>query len=115
MLYAAAGAISDEELLTLRRFGSRLEGHPSPTLPWVDIATGSLGFGLPVGAGIALAAKTVDPRPYRVWVLVGDSEMAEGSVWEAFEHASYWQLDNLTVILASTGSGRAARRCTVGI
>jgi transketolase len=98
-LYTAAGAISDEELLTLRRFGSRLEGHPSPALPWVDVATGSLGFGLPVGAGIALAAKTVDPRPYRVWVLVGDSEMAEGSVWEAFEHASYWRLDNLTVVL----------------
>jgi transketolase len=98
-LYAAAGAISDDELLTLRRFGSRLEGHPSPALPWVDIATGSLGFGLPVGVGIALSAKTVDPRPYRVWVLVGDSEMAEGSVWEAFEHAAYWQLDNLTVVL----------------
>jgi transketolase len=98
-LYAAAGAIDDDELLTLRRFGSRLEGHPSPALPWVDIATGSLGFGLPVGVGIALAAKTVDPRPYRVWVLVGDSEMAEGSVWEAFEHASYWRLDNLTVVL----------------
>jgi transketolase len=98
-LYAAAGAISDEELLTLRRFGSRLEGHPSPALPWVDVATGSLGFGLPVGVGVALAAKTVDPRPYRVWVLVGDSEMAEGSVWEAFEHASYWHLDNLTVVL----------------
>jgi transketolase len=98
-LYAAAGAISDEELLTLRRFGSRLEGHPSPALPWVDVATGSLGFGLPVGVGVALPAKTVDPRPYRVWVLVGDSEMAEGSVWEAFEHASYWQLDNLTVVL----------------
>jgi transketolase len=98
-LYAAGGAISDEELLTLRRFGSRLEGHPSPALPWVDVATGSLGFGLPVGVGVALAAKSVDPRPYRVWVLVGDSEMAEGSVWEAFEHASYWRLDNLTVIL----------------
>ena len=98
-LYVAAGAISDEELLTLRRFGSRLEGHPSPALPWVDVATGSLGFGLPVGVGVALAAKTIDPRPYRVWVLVGDSEMAEGSVWEAFEHASYWRLDNLTVIL----------------
>ncbi len=62
-LYAAAGAISDEELLTLRRLGSRLEGHPSPGLPWVDVATGSLGFGFPVGVGIALAAKTVDPRP----------------------------------------------------
>jgi transketolase len=98
-LYVAAGAISDDELLSVRRFGSRLEGHPSPALPWVDIATGSLGFGLPVGVGIAHAAKTVDPRPYRVWVLVGDSEMAEGSVWEAFEHASYWRLDNLTVVL----------------
>jgi transketolase len=98
-LYAAGGAIGDEELLTLRRFGSRLEGHPSPALPWVDVATGSLGFGLPVGVGVALAAKTVDPRPYRVWVLVGDSEMAEGSVWEAFEHASYWRLDNLTAIV----------------
>jgi len=98
-LYAAGGAISEEELLSLRRFGSRLEGHPSPALPWVDVATGSLGFGLPVGVGVALAAKTVDPRPYRVWVLLGDSEMAEGSVWEAFEHASHWQLDNLTVVL----------------
>jgi len=98
-LYSAAGAISDEELLTMRRFGSPLEGHPSAALPWVDVATGSLGFGLPVGVGVALAAKTIDPRPYRVWVLVGDSEMAEGSVWEAFEHASYWRLDNLTVIL----------------
>jgi transketolase len=98
-LYVAAGAISDEELLALRRLGSRLEGHPSPALPWVDVATGSLGFGLPVGVGIALAAKTVDPRSYRVWVLVGDSEMAEGSVWEAFEHAAHWQLDNLTVVL----------------
>jgi transketolase len=98
-LYKAAGAISDEELLTLRLFGSRLEGHPSPALPWVDVATGSLGFGLPVGAGIALAAKRLAPRPYRVWVLCGDSEMAEGSVWEALEHAAFWKLDNLTVIV----------------
>jgi transketolase len=58
-----------------------------------------LGFGLPVGVGIALAGKTGDPCPYRVWVLVGDSEMAEGSVWEAFEHAAHWRLDNLTVLL----------------
>ena len=106
-LYTAAGAISDDELLSLRQFGSRLEGHPSPALPWVDIATGSLGFGLPVGVGIALAAKTVDPRPYRVWVLVGDSEMAEGSVWEAFEHAAHWQLDNLTVVLEVNRLGQS--------
>jgi transketolase len=98
-LYKAVGAIDDDELLSLRRLGSRLEGHPSPVLPWVDIATGSLGFGLPVGVGIALAGKTVDPRPYRVWVLAGDSEMAEGSVWEAFEHAARWGLNNLTVIV----------------
>jgi transketolase len=98
-LYKAAGAIGDDELLSLRRVGSRLEGHPSPALPWVEIATGSLGFGLPVGVGIALAAKTIDPRRYRVWVLIGDSEMAEGSVWEAFEHAAHWGLDNLTAIV----------------
>src|SRR6266511_3422941 len=72
-LYKAVGAISDEELLTTRLLGSPLEGHPSPALPWVDVATGSLGFGLPVGVGIALAAKTLDARPYRVWVLAGDS------------------------------------------
>jgi transketolase len=98
-LYKTAGAITDEELLSLRRLGSPLEGHPNPALPWVDVATGSLGFGLPVGVGLALAAKTVDPRPYRVWVLCGDSELAEGSVWEALDHASHWQLDNLTVVL----------------
>jgi transketolase len=98
-LYKAVGAIDDDELLSLRRLGSRLEGHPSPVLPWVDIATGSLGFGFPVGVGIALAAKTIDPRRYRVWVLAGDSEMAEGSVWEAFEHAARWRLNNLTVIV----------------
>jgi transketolase len=108
-LYAAAGAIDDDELLSLRRLGSRLEGHPSPALPWVDIATGSLGFGLPVGVGIALAAKTVDARPHRVWVLAGDSEMAEGSVWEAFEHASYWRLDNLTVIVDVNRLGQSGQ------
>jgi transketolase len=98
-MYKAAGAISDEELLTFRQFGSRLEGHPTPAIPWVDVATGSLGQGLPYGVGIALAGKKLDRLPYRVWVLHGDSEMAEGSVWEAFEHASFYGLDNLTVIL----------------
>jgi transketolase len=95
----AAGAITDEELLTFRLFGSRLQGHPTPAVPWVDVATGSLGQGLPYGVGIALAGKKLDRLPYRVWVLHGDSEMAEGSVWEAFEHASFYGLDNLTVIL----------------
>ncbi len=98
-LYKAAGAITDEELLTLRKFGSRLEGHPTPVLPWVDVATGSLGQGLPIGGGVALAGKYLDKLPYHVWVLLGDSEMAEGSQWEAFDHASYYKLDNLVAIL----------------
>jgi transketolase len=98
-MYKAAGVVTDEELLTFRKFGSRLEGHPTPKIPWVDVATGSLGQGLPYGVGIALAGKKLDRLPYRVWVLHGDSEMAEGSVWEAFEHASFYSLDNLTVIL----------------
>src|SRR6266566_5146799 len=98
-LYKAAGAITDEELLTLRKFGSRLEGHPTPILPWVDVATGSLGQGLPIGVGVALAGKYLDKLPYHTWVLLGDSEMAEGSQWEAFDHASYYKLDNLVAIL----------------
>jgi transketolase len=102
LLYAvfkAIGAVSDEELLTFRTFGSRLEGHPTPVLPWVDVATGSLGQGVPVGVGVALAGKQLDRVPSHVWVLCGDSEAAEGSVWEAFETAGYRNLDNLTVLL----------------
>ena len=98
-LYRAAGAIDEEELLTFRTFGSRLQGHPTPAIPWVDVATGSLGQGLPYGVGIALAGKKLDRLPYRVWVLCGDSEIAEGSVWEAFEHAAFYGLDNLTAII----------------
>src|SRR5690242_9581162 len=98
-LFKAAGAITDEELLTFRKLGSRLEGHPTPVLPWVDVATGSLGQGLPIGVGVALAGKRLEHVPYRVWVLCGDSEMAEGSMWEAFEHAAHEQLDNLTAII----------------
>src|SRR5438552_3520728 len=98
-LYKAAGAITDEELMTYRQFGSRLEGHPTPVLPWVDVATGSLGQGLPIGVGMALAGKYLDRLPYRTWVLCGDSETAEGSIWEAFEHAAHYELDNLTAIL----------------
>jgi len=98
-LYKAAGAITDEELLTFRELGSRLEGHPTPVLPWVDVATGSLGQGLPISVGVALAGKKLDRLPYRVWCLCGDSEMAEGSMWEAFEHAAFMSLDNLTAII----------------
>jgi transketolase len=97
--FKAAGAIGDDELLSFRKLGSRLEGHPTPALPWVDVATGSLGQGLPVAAGLALTARRLDRMPTRIWVLCGDSEMAEGSMWEAFEHAAYWQLDNLVAIV----------------
>ncbi|MGW2381119.1 transketolase [Streptomyces sp. NPDC001658] len=98
--YKAAGAIDDEELLTFRKQGSRLEGHPTPRrLDWVETATGSLGQGLPVGVGIALAGKRLERTGYRVWVLCGDSEMAEGSIWEAAEHAGHEHLDNLTAIV----------------
>lgn len=98
-LYKAAGAISDEELLTYRERKSRLEGHPTPRLPWVDVATGSLGQGLPFGVGLALTGKHLDRLPYRVWVLCGDSELAEGSMWESFELAGYEGLDNLVAIV----------------
>jgi transketolase len=98
-MFRAAGAISDEEMLTYRQFGSMLEGHPTPIIPWVDVATGSLGQGLPIGVGMAIAGKRLDRLPYRVWVLCGDSETAEGSIWEAFEHAWHYELDNLTAIL----------------
>ncbi len=98
-MYKAAGAVTDEELLTLRKFGSRLEGHPTPAIPWVDVATGSLGQGLPIGVGIGLCGKYLDKLPYHIWVLCGDSEMAEGSIWEAFDHASHYQLNNLIAII----------------
>ncbi len=98
-VFKAAGAITDEELLTFRKFGSRLEGHPTPKVPWVDVATGSLGQGLPIAVGVALAGKKLDRLPYHVWCVCGDSEIAEGSMWEAFEHAAFYGLDNLIAIL----------------
>ena len=98
-VFKAVGVVSDEELMTgYRRFGQRLEGHPTPILPWVDVATGSLGQGLPDGVGVALAGRYLDRLPYRVWVLCGDSELAEGSIWEAFDKASYYKLSNLIAI-----------------
>jgi transketolase len=98
-MFKAAGAISDEELMSLRQFGSRLEGHPVPVVPWVEVATGSLGQGLAIGVGLALAGKYLDKLPYHIWVLLGDSETAEGAVWEAFDHAAYYSLDNLIAII----------------
>jgi transketolase len=102
LLYAAlraAGAIDDAELLTFRKLGSRLEGHPAPVLPWVDVATGSLGQGLPIGVGMALAGRRLLRAPFQVWCLLGDSETAEGSIWEAFALAGHERLGNLTALL----------------
>jgi transketolase len=96
----AVGAIDDEQLLSFRRFGSPLQGHPVPLeeMPWIDVATGSLGQGLPIGLGMALAMK-MDAIPARVWVLMGDSESVEGSVWEAMANASFHAADNLIAIV----------------
>jgi transketolase len=101
LLYAmlkAAGAISDAELLSLRKFGSRLEGHPTPRAPFVEVATGSLGQGLSAAVGIALGARLLG-RALRCWVLLGDSEMAEGSVYEALELGGHYGLQQVVAIV----------------
>jgi transketolase len=98
-MYTACGMITPEELETYRQAGSRLEGHPTPALPWVDVATGSLGQGLPIGAGLALAARRFEELDSRVWVLCGDSELSEGSMWEALEFAAAEGLANLTAVV----------------
>jgi transketolase len=110
-IYKAVGAVTEDEMKTYRHIGSRLEGHPTPRLPWVDVATGSLGQGLPIAVGVALAAKKLDQLDYRTWVLCGDSEMAEGSMWEAAAAASYEELDNITAIvdINRLGQSRATR------
>jgi transketolase len=97
-LYKAAGAITDEELMTYRTHASRLQGHPTPIIPWVDVATGSLGQGIAIAVGVALAGKYLDELPFHVWVLCGDSELAEGSVWEALDKAGHYGLSNFTAI-----------------
>jgi transketolase len=105
----AAGAITDEEMMTLRKFGSRIEGHPVPEpngLPYVDLATGSLGQGLPAGAGMAWAAKNLLHDNLKVWVLLGDSEMAEGSNYEAMELAGFYNLNNLVAIIDNNRLGQ---------
>lgn len=98
-LYGAKGELSEKELLTLRQFGSPLEGHPSMEFPFTEVPTGSLGQGLSVGVGMALSGKYLDKLNYKTFVLLGDSEIAEGSVWEAMQVASYYKLDNLVGIL----------------
>jgi transketolase len=102
ILYAAwsrAGLFPPEHLLTLRKIDSDLEGHPTPRLSFVDVATGSLGQGLSAGCGIAFTGKYVDQGDYRVYVLMGDGESQEGSVWEAASFASHYKLDNLVGIV----------------
>lgn len=112
-LYHAAGQLQYEELLTLRQFDSRLEGHPTPKLPFIDVSTGSLGQGLSVGVGMALAIKLklksekikITREPH-VWVLMGDSETAEGQVWEAMQLASHYRLNNLIGFLDANRLGQ---------
>ncbi len=109
ILYAAwaeAGAFAREDLLTLRKISSDLEGHPTPRLPFVDVATGSLGQGLAVGVGMALNARRIGSA-YRTYVLLGDGESAEGSVWEAAEMGAHHKLDNLCAMTDVNGLGQS--------
>ena len=111
ILYAAlaeAGVFPVSRLMTLRQFSSELEGHPTPLIPGVDAATGSLGQGLSVGAGLALGARLQNSAA-RVYVLVGDGEMAEGNVWEAAAFAALRQLDNLVVLADVNALGQSGR------
>jgi transketolase len=98
-LWLAAGKVKEEEMLSYRDFGSLLEGHPTTAFPYAEAATGSLGQGLSIGLGMALNAKYLDKLPYRTYVLLGDSEMSEGSQWEAIQIAAYYKLDNLVGII----------------
>src|SRR5215813_7957915 len=106
--YAESGILKAEDLITLRRFDSDLEGHPTPRMPWVDVATGSLGQGLSAGLGNALAA-ALDGIPFNTYVLLGDGECAEGSVWEAAALASYYKASNLYAIVDVNGLGQSQR------
>ena len=109
VLYAAlaeAGVFPLSRLMTLRQFSSELEGHPTPRIPGVDAATGSLGQGLSVGAGLAIGQR-MDKKSARVYVLMGDGEMAEGQVWEAAEFAGHYKLDNLTVLADVNALGQS--------
>jgi len=104
--WAAAGALDRKDLVQLRRIDSDLEGHPTPRLPFVDVATGSLGQGLGVGVGLALGARSLGTDA-RVFVLLGDGEMAEGSVWEAAQMASHEKLDHLVAVVDVNALGQS--------
>src|ERR1035441_7657379 len=109
LLYAAwaeTGLFPVSDLLTLRKFNSDFEGHPTPRLPFVDVATGSLGQGLSVGAGMALPAR-LDKLDYNTYVLLGDGEIAEGSVWEAASFAGIYKLNNLIAIVDANRLGQS--------
>ncbi|MEK9178299.1 MAG: transketolase [Patescibacteria group bacterium] len=98
-LWAVAGAIPEKDLSSYRKFGSKLEGHPTSNFELAEMATGSLGQGLSIGVGFALNNKYLDKVPSKTFVLMGDGEMAEGSVWEAIELASHYKLNNLIGII----------------
>jgi len=109
ILYAAwaeAGLFPTDDLLKLRKYGCDLEGHPTPRLPFVDVATGSLGQGLGVGAGMALAAR-LDKLDFNTYVLLGDGEIAEGNVWEAASLAGIYKLNNLIAIVDANRLGQS--------
>jgi transketolase len=99
---ARAGFFPKEELKTLRQPGSRLQGHPYITLPGIEATTGSLGQGLAVGNGMALAGK-LDKKDYHVYVLLGDGELQEGDVWESVMSSANFKLDNITAIVDNNG------------
>ncbi|MBI4369864.1 MAG: transketolase [Elusimicrobia bacterium] len=112
LLYAAwslAGQLAAQKLLTLRKFNSELEGHPTPRWPLAEVATGSLGQGLSIGLGMALSAKYLDQSPAKIYVLLGDGETAEGAVWEAASMASYYKTDNLIAVVDVNGLGQSQK------
>jgi transketolase len=111
-LYAAADKVTEDELKTLRQFGSRLEGHPTLEFPYTLAPTGSLGQGLSVGVGTAINAKYIDKTNYKTYVLLGDSEIAEGSVWESLQSAHHYKLNNLIGILDVNRLGQSTETIT---
>lgn len=107
-VYKELGVLSEDQLLTYRKIDSALEGHPTPRFAWSEAATGSLGQGLSIGVGMALAAR-IDSRGFKTYVLMGDSEIAEGSVWEAVELAAYYKLHNLIGIIDCNRLGQTGQ------